>query len=318
MAKQIDYTGVYTATVSGTSVSIGSETDTKATNFTIPNNGSALSTSSSTGKQTFSAPVTTTGSAVTLTYLGAVYDSTTSTWIGFIGEYNGQDYFYLTAGTAPSGTDSLFFSSSELVNGTGNGSNPTYTCFMAGTMIATPDGEVAVETIKAGDMVTLADGSESAVVWLGRQTVSTRFADPLRALPIRIMAGALAEGVPSRDLLVSPDHALLVDGILVHAAALVNGVSIWREEAVDEVFTYYHVEVAKHDLILAENTPVETFIDNVDRMNFDNWDEHSSEIQLTEMDLPRAKSNRQLPSATRDRLMARGEQLFGNKAAAAA
>jgi hypothetical protein len=57
------------------------------------------------------------------------------------------------------------------------------------------------------------------VAWLGKQTVSMVFADPLRSLPIRIKAGALDDNIPARDLLISPDHALLVAGVLVHAGA---------------------------------------------------------------------------------------------------
>ena len=64
-------------------------------------------------------------------------------------------------------------------------------CFMAGTLIRTPDGEVAVEALKRGDLVVAADGSAVPVTWLGRQTISMRFADPLRVLPIRIKAGAI-------------------------------------------------------------------------------------------------------------------------------
>ena len=147
---------------------------------------------------------------------------------------------------------------------------------MAGTMIRTPDGEVAVETLKHGDLVLTTDGVAKPVSWLGRQTVSMFFADPLRSLPIRIKAGALAENVPSRDLLVSPDHALLVDGVMIQAGALVNGTFNRARNKVPKVFTYYHVELDDHSLILAENTPAETFVDNVDRMGFDNWAEHEA------------------------------------------
>ncbi len=193
-------------------------------------------------------------------------------------------------------------------------------CLLAGTQIGTPDGEKAIETLAIGDMVLVSNGGAAPVRWVGVQTVSARFADPLRVQPIRIKAGALAQGVPSRDLLSSPDHAFLVDGILVQAAALVNGVSIVRETAMPEIFTYYHVELADHSLILAENTPAETFVDNVDRLAFDNWAEHEAlyggEVAISEMELPRAKSLRQVPAATRAGLDARAQAFFGAKAAA--
>ena len=57
---------------------------------------------------------------------------------------------------------------------------------------------------------------------------------------------------------------------------MVNGTTIVRETHIPQVFTYYHIELDDHSLILAENIPAETFIDNVDRMAFDNWDEHEA------------------------------------------
>jgi hypothetical protein len=195
-------------------------------------------------------------------------------------------------------------------------------CFMPGTMIRTPDGEVAVETLNRGDLVLTADNRAEPVVWIGRQTVSRLFSDPARVWPIRIRAGALGENVPVRDLLISPDHAILVDGMLVQAGALVNGLSITREGTVPATFTYYHVETGDHSLILAENVPAETFVDNADRLAFDNWDEHQAIYPegkaIAEMPYPRAQSTRQLPQATRERLSRRGVELLGEGSVAAA
>lgn len=195
-------------------------------------------------------------------------------------------------------------------------------CFMAGTLISAPSGPVAIEKIARGDLVMTADGRIEAVSWVGRQTICTHFSDPLRVLPIRIKANALDENVPARDLLVSPDHALLVDGILVQAGALVNGHSIVRETDVPLIFTYYHVETENHSLILADSVPAETFVDNVDRLAFDNWSEHEALYPggkpLKELDYPRAKSHRQLPRTLRERLHERGRNLYATGARTAA
>ncbi|GAB4069293.1 Hint domain-containing protein [Ancylobacter sonchi] len=177
-------------------------------------------------------------------------------------------------------------------------------CFLAGTMIATPTGEVAIETLKPGDLVLTADGSTKPVRWLARQSVSTLFADPLKVMPIRIRSGALGEGLPLRDLFVSCDHALEIDGVLVQAGALVNGTSIARHTDMPQRFAYFHVELDDHSLILAEGVAAETFVDNVTRRRFDNWQE-APQSAIAELDLPRVKSARQLPRHIRARLAAR-------------
>jgi hypothetical protein len=186
---------------------------------------------------------------------------------------------------------------------------PFTVCFLAGTMIATPAGEIPVETLAVGDLVVTADGRTAPVRWVGVQTVATRFADPLRSFPIRITAGALGEGLPARDLFVSPDHALFLDSVLVQAGALVNGTTIVRETAMPERFTYFHVELEDHALILAEGVPAETFVDNVTRRRFDNFADYEARYgdtgaTIAEIAAPRIKSARQLPQALRERLAA--------------
>jgi Hint domain-containing protein len=235
--------------------------------------------------------------------------------LGFIAQA-GTNYYYITNNqiTIPASA-----SASELTLTTENGD--VGICFMQGTQICTPTGEVSVENLKIGDLVRTSDGHSIAVRWIGRQTVAGRFADELR-LPIRIRAGALGDNVPSRDLCVSPDHALLVDDVLIHVGALVNGTSIVRERPGPVIFTYYHVEVDDHSLILAENTPAETFVDNVDRARFDNWQEYQALYPkgrcVTEMPYPRAKALRQVPRAIRERLSERGIALSGLRSVLAA
>ena len=191
-------------------------------------------------------------------------------------------------------------------------------CFLSGTMIATPDGERLVETLAAGDMVLTAGGVAKPVRWLGRTTQSRLFADPARALPVRIKAGALGENLPVRDLLVSHGHAVLIDGVLVQAGALVNGTSIVIEANMPETFTLYHVETDGHDLLIADGAQTESFLAGVDDMRFDNWAERPASATVpAEMNYPRVKAPRQLPRAIRDLIAARAAAIAPDYAAAA-
>ncbi|WP_424812842.1 Hint domain-containing protein [Roseococcus sp. YIM B11640] len=208
---------------------------------------------------------------------------------------------YLWASNSP------FAASTELVEGVDYQTTPFAACFLAGTRIATPTGDRPVEELSPGDEVLTAAGEARRVLWIGRQSVATFFADPLRSYPVRIAAGALDDGVPRRDLFVSPDHAMLVGGMLVQAGALVNGTTIARVTDPGERFTYFHIELEDHALVLAEGAPAETFVDNGVRRRFDNFAEYDALYGDTrdgvpELDLPRAKSARQLPAAVRRHL----------------
>ncbi|QTL02635.1 Hint domain-containing protein [Aquabacter sp. L1I39] len=206
------------------------------------------------------------------------------------------------------GIDDFYFS-----NGDGTYTHYTYdelACFLTGTRIRTPGGEVAIETLKAGDLVLTTTGEAKPVLWVGHRTVATRFAHPLTALPIHIRPDALDRGLPERDLFVSPDHAFFIGGMLVQAGALVNGVTITRHRDLPETFTYYHVELLDHDLIYAEGLPAETFIDNLERETFDNAAEFPGRSRpALELDLPRVKSRRQMPKALARALEARTARL---------
>ncbi len=132
-------------------------------------------------------------------------------------------------------------------------------CFTAGTLIETESGPRAVETIAVGDRLW-AFGRLAPVTWTGSRAIDVAgVADPTLVLPIRIRAGAFSNGLPERDLVVSPDHAVWLDGKLIPARLLVNDVSIVQETR--PAVTYFHLALDRHDLILAEGAQVESYLD---------------------------------------------------------
>ena len=147
-----------------------------------------------------------------------------------------------------------------------NGDTAYIACFASGTRIMTARGEVAVEHLRKGDLVATATGT-APIVWLGHSCLDCRrHPRPWDVRPVRVAAGAFAPGVPRRDLLLSPDHAVFVDGSLIPVRYLINGATIAQEE-VDAV-TYWHVELPKHGVLLAEGLPCESFLDTGNRPAF--------------------------------------------------
>jgi hypothetical protein len=140
-------------------------------------------------------------------------------------------------------------------------------CFADGTRIATPRGETPIEDLRPGDRVTLARGGSAPVVWCGQRLVHcARHPRPREVWPIRVRAGAFGPGRPARDLVLSPDHAVFVDGVLVPVRHLLNGSAIAQERV--GAVTYRHIELARHEVVLAEGLPAETYLDTGNRAAF--------------------------------------------------
>lgn len=256
-----------------------------------------------------------------------------STWT--IGEDNGlgQTYYGHLADGTPVFTDgdtppTFWIYSNDPVAPAADGSplvvdqsdTPAF-CFARGTLISTPQGATAVETLAIGDEVLNVAGNAVKVKWIGRQTRHPLIAAIHHDLPIRISAGSLGDGLPLRDLFVSPDHALLVMGCLVHAQALVNGRTIEQVKKWAGNVEYFHIETERHEIILAEGAAAETFVDNVGREKFDNYAEfvalYPHAEPMIELDLPRINYQRQLPRAISRVLDAVADELLGRLATAA-
>ncbi|MCW8306871.1 Hint domain-containing protein [Acidiphilium sp. PA] len=142
-------------------------------------------------------------------------------------------------------------------------------CFVAGTRILTTRGEIAVESLRHGDVAILHDQTTAPITWIGHRSIDlARHNKPETVQPILIEAGALADGIPHRNLLVSPDHAIFLNGHLIPAKILLNGHSI-RQLAHRSV-TYYHVELAHHAVLLAEGCPAESYLETGNRGAFVN------------------------------------------------
>jgi hypothetical protein len=152
--------------------------------------------------------------------------------------------------------------------------NASIICYLAGTMILTDRGEVAVESLAPGDLVATRFGGLRPVRWIGRQSFDGRLLGHRNA-PVCFRAGSLGDGRPFRDLWVSPDHSMVVDDHLVPARLLVNGVTVTQAPFRGRV-EYLHVDLGVHDLVLADGAWSESYAEQENRQNFHNHGEFAA------------------------------------------
>ena len=145
-------------------------------------------------------------------------------------------------------------------------------CFLRGTRILTPAGEVPVEDLSIGDCVVTVSGAERSIKWIGRRGYITRLVSQHArdsVLPIRFARGSLGDALPKRELYVSPEHAMCLDGVLIRARHLVNGASIAYCDSFSKI-EYFHIELPTHDVIYAEGAASESWLDCGNRNIFSN------------------------------------------------
>jgi hypothetical protein len=142
-------------------------------------------------------------------------------------------------------------------------------CVAEGTLIATPVGETPVEELQPGDLIKTASGI-SMVQWVGKQSFRCdRHPRHDDVIPIAVAVNAFGRGQPHSKLRLSAGHAVAVscfDEILVPISGLVNGATIKREPV--SSVTYWHVELDRHDLLIANGLTVESYLDVGNRAGF--------------------------------------------------
>ncbi len=172
------------------------------------------------------------------------------------------------SGSATLAFAGTFTTGDFVVSNVAGGADVTLACFREGTCIRTTRGDVAVERLRVGEMVaTLHPAGSQPIAWIGHRRVDCRrHPRPQQVWPVRIAAGAFGMGAPHRDLFLSADHAVFVDGVLIPIRLLVNGSTIAQVPA-DEV-TYWHIELPRHAVLLADGLAAESYLDTNARGDF--------------------------------------------------
>lgn len=142
-------------------------------------------------------------------------------------------------------------------------------CFAAGTMISTPDGFVAVESIVPGQIVDTLDGPK-AVLWAGKTRLSLTDERATHLRPIRFSADCFGTGYPYADLLLSPQHRVYrhnpyfelqfgVAGVFAAAKHLVNGTTVFVDHSLQEI-EYCHLLLEGHQILFANGLTAESLL----------------------------------------------------------
>ncbi|WP_366812571.1 Hint domain-containing protein, partial [Gemmobacter sp.] len=143
-------------------------------------------------------------------------------------------------------------------------------CFTPDTRIATPEGPKLIQHLRPGDRVLTRDDGPQPILWTGhrRMTGARLYAMP-HLRPIRFRAGAFGTDRPDGDLLVSPQHRMLIRGpqaralfnsdeVLVAAEDLLNDRSVVVDHGAREV-TYIHLLLERHSILFANGMESESF-----------------------------------------------------------
>jgi len=228
---------------------------------------------------------------------------TTSFGGGFIGQDGDYGTYYLFDYNADGGTPTnagnvtVNFTRKDLV-----------VCFVAGTKIRTPKGEMAIEDLQIGDLISTVNGLK-AIKFICQSTRSFNELLATGKNPIRVAAGTFGA---TADLLMTPSHALNLEGSLIEAGALIDHASVDRvTEWNAPELTYFNLELDQHELIWANGVATESYFSSYRTNGFsrESWDNYSEYVALygegelmQELDMPRIPFSRQIPAAVAAKL----------------
>lgn len=152
-------------------------------------------------------------------------------------------------------------------------------CFLKGTRILTDRGQQKIEDLRIGDLVATHRGTLEPIKWIGRMSYerAERKRWQSEVAPVKVEASAIASGVPSRDLFLSQRHAIFNgEGALIPAKYLVNGETLQIDAPAGLTrLEYFQLEFEEHEIIFAEEMPVESFLGGDDlREMFSNFAEY--------------------------------------------
>ncbi|MDG1431539.1 MAG: Hint domain-containing protein, partial [Paracoccaceae bacterium] len=147
----------------------------------------------------------------------------------------------------------------------------TPVCFAQGTLIATPNGEVPVEDLTAGDLILTASGASIALEWIANSHFSLpEILMNRRVSPVCIRKGSLGPNRPHSDLWVSPQHRVVLKGWNVELALGEPEVLVAAKHIVDEPnapssrwengVDYYHLLLDHHDIVLSNGVESESML----------------------------------------------------------
>jgi hypothetical protein len=156
---------------------------------------------------------------------------------------------------------------------------PTTSCFFKGTLILTPYGERRVEDLVSGDLISTQDNGPQPIAWMCKNKISAKDmkANP-DALHIRFSKGSLGYKIPHRDLILVPNHRLLIDDwrasylfeeskVLATAVSLQNGKTVRAIKPRKISVEYYHLVFENHEIITANGALSESLLLSDDFIN---------------------------------------------------